>query len=94
MKELFINSLSGIINSITNAILATLDKLPPELAGDLVDRGIILTGGGSLIRGLDNLLREKLNIPISRPSNALYCVAECTRKILEDFELYKKVLLK
>jgi len=92
--DFFIEALSGITNSIMNAVLATLDQLPPELACDLVDRGIILSGGGSLLRGLDVLLREKLNIPISRPSNALYCVAEGTRKILESFELYQSVLLK
>ena len=89
---MFVDALADILNTITNAILATLDKLPPELASDIIDRGIIVTGGGSLLRGLDEYLRERINIPVSRPENALFCVAEGTRKILESFDEYKSVL--
>ncbi|MBN2423510.1 MAG: rod shape-determining protein [Calditrichaceae bacterium] len=92
-NKMFLEALSGILNAITNAIIATLDQLPPELAGDIIDRGIVLTGGGSLLRGLDVRLREILNVPVSRPGNALLCVAEGTRKILESFDTYEQLLM-
>ncbi len=89
---IFKDALKDVIGSITNAILTTLDKLPAELAGDVIDRGIIMTGGGALLRGLDTYLRNVVNLPVSKPPNALYCVAEGTRKILENFDSYKSVL--
>jgi rod shape-determining protein MreB len=88
----FREALKDVLNTIINSILTTLDKLPPELASDVIDRGIILTGGGSLLKGLDTYLRDIVNLPVSRPGNALFCVAEGTRKILEDFNKYKSVL--
>ncbi len=93
-SEIFKEVFQDVLDSITNAILQTLDKLPPELAGDVIDRGIILTGGGALLDGLDAYLRDIINLPVSCPSNALFCVAEGTRKILENFDLYKNVLFK
>ena len=92
-SSIFKTAFESVLNTISDAIIETLEQLPPDLAGDIVDRGIIFAGGGSLLRGLDGLLREKLNIPISRPDNALFCVAEGTRKILEDFDAYKSILL-
>jgi rod shape-determining protein MreB len=92
-NRIFLEALSGVLSAITNAIVATFDQLPPELAGDIIDRGVILTGGGSLIRGLDEHLRERLNVPVNRAPNALYCVAEGTRKILESFDRYRTILL-
>ncbi len=91
-NHVFAEVFQDVLASITNAIMITLDKLPPELASDVIDRGIILTGGGALLDGLDAYLRNKVNLPVSRPSNALFCVAEGTRKILENFEMYKPVL--
>ncbi len=91
-NDIFADALHEVLNTITNAILSTLDQLPPELASDIIDRGLILTGGGALLNGLDDYLRERINIPVSRPENALYCVAEGTRKILESFDYYKPVL--
>lgn len=92
-SSIFKTAFESVLNTIGDAIIETLEQLPPDLAGDIVDRGIIFAGGGSLLKGLDVLLREKLNIPISRPDNALFCVAEGTRKILEDFNAYKSILL-
>ena len=89
---IFEEALKDVLNTIINSILLTLDKLPPELAADVIDRGIILTGGGALLRGLDVYLRDIVNLPVSRANNALYCVAEGTRKILENFEYFKPVL--
>ncbi len=91
-SDLFKEALKDVLNTVVNSILSTLDKLPPELASDVIDRGIILTGGGSLLKGLDSYLREIVNLPVSRPGNALYCVAEGTRKILENFDMFKPVL--
>ncbi|RMH64535.1 MAG: rod shape-determining protein [Calditrichaeota bacterium] len=89
----FCDVFQDVLTSITNAIIQTLDKLPPDLAGDVIDRGIILTGGGALMEGLDGYIRNIINLPVSSPSNALFCVAEGTRKVLDNFEMYKNVLL-
>ena len=78
---------------IIAAIISTLEKLPPELVNDLVDRGIILTGGGAMLRGLDDIIREKTSLPVSVASNALFSVAEGTRLILEDFKSYRNMLM-
>jgi len=91
-NEIFLDAFSGIISAIANAAHSTLERLPPELASDILDRGIILTGGGSLLKGLDIYLRERLRVPVHRPDNALLSVAEGTRKILEDFDRFQPVL--
>jgi rod shape-determining protein MreB len=91
-NELFLDAFSGILAAIASAAHATLERLPPELASDILDRGIILTGGGSLLKGLDIYLRERLRVPVHRPDNALLSVAEGTRKILESFERFQPVL--
>lgn len=92
-SSIFKSAFDSVLTAITDAIIETLEKLPPELAGDICDRGIIFAGGGSLLKGLDGCLRERLKIPVSKPDNALFCVAEGTRKILEDFDEYKSILL-
>ncbi len=91
--DFFDEAFSDILEAIVNAIISALDQLPPELAGDIIDCGIILTGGGALLRGLDDYIRERVNIPVSKPDNALFCVAEGTKLILESFDKYKSVLL-
>ena len=93
-NNFFLAAFSGIISAITNAIINTLDQLPPELAGDIVDRGLVLTGGGALLQGLDVYLRDRLNLPVTVAPNALFSVAEGTKKILESFDFYKQVLFK
>lgn len=90
--SLFEKALQHVLESIVEAIKKTLDELPPELAGDLIEHGIVLTGGGALLKGLDQYLREKIGLAVSFPDNALYCVAEGTRKILEDFNTYRSLL--
>jgi len=79
---------------IIEALRSALEKTPPELAADIVDKGIVMTGGGSLLRGLDALLREDTNLPISVVSNPLECVVLGTGKILDEIEHYEKVLIK
>lgn len=82
------------IGAIVEALRNSLEQTPPELAADIVDRGILMTGGGSLLRGLDVLLREATNLPITVADEALLCVVLGTGKVLENLELYEKVLMK
>ncbi len=91
-STVFLEAFSMILKTIANAVLSALEKLPPDLAGDLIDRGIILSGGGSLLKGFDLFLREKIKIPVSIPDNTLFCVAAGTRGILNDFKRFEPVL--
>ncbi|MEW6324924.1 MAG: rod shape-determining protein [Nitrospirota bacterium] len=84
-------ALAEPISAIVNAIKIALENTPPELAGDIIDRGIVLTGGGSLLRGLDIRLREETNLPIITVDNPLTTVVLGTGKALEELELLKKV---
>ncbi len=87
-------ALSEPINVIVDAVRLSLEKTPPELASDILDRGIILTGGGALLRGLDERIREETNLPISVAEDPLTCVVRGTGKVLDDIEFYEKVLVK
>lgn len=82
------------INSIVDAVKLCLERTPPELAADILDRGIILTGGGSLLKGLDERLRQETNLPIVISDDPLTCVVRGTGKILNDLNGYQKVLAK
>lgn len=93
-NSFFIEAMRDVVGTIISAIMSTLEKLPAELVNDLVERGIILTGGGALLNGLDEVLREKTSLPVSVAENALYSVAEGTRLILDDFKNYQDILLK
>jgi len=79
--------------AIVNALRESLERTPPELAADIVDRGIFLTGGGALLRGLDLLLREVTNLNIRVASDPLTSVVLGAGKILEQPEFFEKVLL-
>ena len=68
-------ALSEPLQAIVEAVKAVLEKTPPELAADIIDRGIILTGGGALLRGLDTLLSEITGIPVIVADDPLSCVA-------------------
>jgi rod shape-determining protein MreB len=81
------------VNAIVNAVKSTLDKTPPELASDLMDRGIVLTGGGALLRGLDERLRRETGMPIHIADRPLDAVVEGTGKCIEEFEALEKVLI-
>lgn len=91
-NTVFLEIFAMILKTIANAVLAALEQIPPDLAGDLIDRGIILSGGGALLKGLDVFLREKIKIPVSIPDRALFCVADGTRGILKDFKRLEAVL--
>lgn len=81
------------INSVIDAIKLTLEKTPPELASDIIDRGIMLAGGGALLSGLDMLIREETGMPVTIAENPLDCVAIGTGRVLDEIETLKKVLL-
>jgi rod shape-determining protein MreB len=81
------------VNQIIDAVKDTLDKTPPELAADVMDRGIVLTGGGGLLRGLDERLKHETGIPIHLAEHPLESVVLGSGKCLEEFEVLKKVLV-
>jgi len=81
------------VNRIIDAVKATLDKCPPELAGDIMDRGIVITGGGALLKGLDERLKHETGMPIIAIDNPLYSVALGSGKCVEDFEALQQVLV-
>lgn len=82
------------IGAIVEAVKVSLERTPPELAADIVDRGIVMTGGGSLLRGLDQLLREETELPINVVEDPLSCVVLGTGKILDNLEQYEKVIMR
>ncbi|MEO5876563.1 MAG: rod shape-determining protein [Streptosporangiaceae bacterium] len=81
------------VNAIVDAVKTTLDKCPPELSGDIMDRGIALTGGGALLKGLDARVREETGMPIHLVDNPLDSVVLGTGKCVEDFESLRQVLI-
>jgi rod shape-determining protein MreB len=81
------------LNLIIDAVKNTLDKCPPELAGDVMDRGIALTGGGALMRGLESRIREETGMPVQVADNPLESVVLGTGKCVEDFETLRQVLV-
>jgi rod shape-determining protein MreB len=81
------------VNAIVDSVKTTLDKCPPELAGDIMDRGIVLTGGGALLRGLDERLRHETAMPIHVADNPLDSVAIGSGKCVEEFEALRQVLI-
>ena len=86
-------ALNEPVTAIVDAIRTTLDRTPPELAGDVMDAGIVLTGGGALLRGLDERIRHETGIPVRVAENPTDCVAMGTGRCVEDFEALKPVLL-
>src|SRR5213592_1534585 len=78
---------------IVDAVKTTLDKCPPELSGDVMDRGIALTGGGALLRGLESRIREDTGMPVQVADNPLDSVVLGTGKCVEDFETLRQVLV-
>jgi rod shape-determining protein MreB len=79
------------ISSIVDAIRITLERCPPELSADLVDRGMVLSGGGSLLRGLDKLIAEQTGLPVHRAEDPLSAVAEGTGVVLNGLDFLRTV---
>ncbi len=86
-------ALNEPISLIVNAIRVALERTPPELSADIVDRGIVLTGGGSLLKNMDRLLREETGLPVSVAEDPLSSVVLGTGKMLSDFDLLRKISL-
>ena len=87
-------ALSEPISTVVEAIKISLEKTPPELASDILDRGIIISGGGALTRRLDDRIMQETHLPVNIADDPLTCVARGTGEILNDFPKYHKVLIK
>ena len=86
-------ALSEPVHKIVDAVKGTLEKTPPELAADVMDHGIMMTGGGSLLNSLDKLLSHETGMPVLVSEDALSCVGEGTGRPLENIELLKRVVM-
>ena len=84
-------ALSECVSTIMNAIRVALERTPPELSADISDRGIVLTGGGALVKNLDKRIREETGVPVSIADDPLASVALGTGRMLSDFKLLRKV---
>ncbi len=84
-------TISGPVALIISAIKTGLENTPPELASDIVDNGIVIAGGGALLRGLDSLIRHETKLPIIVPEDPLTAVVMGVGKMLEDLELLRRV---
>jgi rod shape-determining protein MreB and related proteins len=80
------------VNAIVDAVRTTLDRCPPELAGDLLDRGMVLAGGGALLQGLDERLRHETGMPIHVAEDPLHAVVRGSGRCVDDFEHLQQVL--
>ena len=85
-------ALGDALSSVIDAVKVTLEKTPPELAADIIDQGIMLTGGGALLRGLDRLISQETGMPVHIAESPLDCVAEGTGKVLENIDKLADVL--
>ncbi len=87
-------ALAETVDIIVEAVRQTLEQTPPELASDILERGIVLTGGGALLRGLDKRLRQETNLPVNVAEDPLTCVVRGAGRVLDEFPKYQKVLEK
>lgn len=85
-------ALSESVMMIIDSIKATLEKTPPELAADIMERGITVTGGGALLKGLDKIISEETNIKVNVAENPLDCVTLGTARVLDEINTLRKVL--
>ncbi|MCK4536791.1 MAG: rod shape-determining protein, partial [Desulfuromonadales bacterium] len=79
------------INAILEAVRISLERTPPELAADIVDKGIVLAGGGALLRNMDVLIREETGLPVVIAEDPLSCVVLGSGKVLDELDLLKQV---
>ncbi|MBN1886233.1 MAG: rod shape-determining protein [Candidatus Krumholzibacteriota bacterium] len=87
-------ALAEPLSQITAAVKTALEQTPPELAADIVDRGIVMMGGGSLLRGIDRLLKEETNLPINVVEDPLTCVVLGSGRILQNLHQYERIIMK
>lgn len=86
-------ALSEPVSSLLDALRVTLERTPPELASDIMDKGVVLTGGGALLRGFDRLVAEETNMPVHISDDPLLCVAKGTGKVLDELDSLRKILI-
>jgi rod shape-determining protein MreB len=86
-------ALSEPLNAIVEAVLLALERTPPELAADIVDKGVVLTGGGALLKNIDVLLREETGLPVMVSDDPISCVVLGSGKTLDHIELLKEVTI-
>ncbi len=87
-------ALAEPLSQIVAALKTALEQTPPELAADIVDRGIVMTGGGSLLKGIDTLVKEETNLPINIVEDPLTCVVLGSGKILGNLHSYERIIMK
>jgi rod shape-determining protein MreB len=85
------DALSECVGTIVNAVRVALERTPPALSADIVDKGIVITGGGSMLRNLDKRIREETSLPVTLAEDPLSSVVLGTGKMLSDFHLLKKI---
>jgi rod shape-determining protein MreB len=81
------------IQQVVDAVRRALEITPPELSSDIVDRGIVMTGGGAMLKGLDVLLKKETNLPINVVDDPLLCVVLGAGKVLDNIHQYERVLM-
>ncbi len=87
-------AISDVVHKIIGAAKGVLEQIPPELASDIIDKGIVMSGGTSLLKNLDKLLTDSLGVPVSLAENPLLCVALGTGMALDNLDLYKRSVSK
>jgi len=87
-------ALTDTINVLVEAVRMALERTPPELSADIMDKGIVLSGGGALLRGLDERLRHETGLPVVQAEDPLACVVLGTGRVLEDIELLRKISIR
>jgi rod shape-determining protein MreB and related proteins len=81
------------VASIIDVVRVALENTPPELSSDLVDRGIVMAGGGSLLKGLDKLIAKETGLPVRVADNPLFCVVNGAGKVLEELDFFREALM-
>ncbi|RME80513.1 MAG: rod shape-determining protein, partial [Zetaproteobacteria bacterium] len=87
-----LEALGDTVNEIVESVRACLRNTPPEMCADIADKGIMLTGGGALLRGLDQLLREETGVPVTVADHPLECVVLGCGRVLDEIDKLKGVL--
>ena len=86
-------AISAVLEEIVQAVKAVLRSTPPELAADIMDKGMVASGGGALLRNIDQLIAKKTGVPCFIADEPLFCVAKGTGIVLENLDVYKKSIM-
>ena len=86
-----VEALSDTLASIAGVVKSVLSNTPPELASDIIDRGVVLTGGGAMLRGIDTYLTKQAGVPVYRADNPVITVALGAARALEDPAIFRRI---